>query len=93
VLVDVVRFRRVGPDEAGPRLQVSQAHRLQLFEVPAQDRDLAGLAVITIVLLYERGKNISVRQALPAIGEDRTTKEVMLPSSVRLTKFEKGNVE
>jgi NADH-quinone oxidoreductase subunit H len=54
---------------------------------------LAGLVVIVAVLLYERGKNISVQQALPAIGEDGKAKEVMLPSSVRLAKFEKVGTE
>jgi hypothetical protein len=34
-----------------------------------------------------------VQQALPAIGEDGTTKEVMMPSSVRLAKFEKVGME
>jgi NADH-quinone oxidoreductase subunit H len=54
---------------------------------------LAGLVVVVAVLLYERSKNISVQQAVPAIGEDGTAKEVMMPSSVRLAKFEKVGME
>jgi NADH-quinone oxidoreductase subunit H len=54
---------------------------------------LAGLAVIVAVLLYERSKNISVQQPMSAIADDGTTKEVMLPSSVRLAKFEKVGIE
>ena len=54
---------------------------------------LAGLTVIVAVLLYERSKNISVLQALPAVAKDGVAKEVMLPSSVRLAKFEKVSAE
>ncbi len=54
---------------------------------------LAGLVVIVVVLLYERSKNISIQQALTAVMEDGRTKEVMLPSSVRLAKFEKVSAE
>jgi len=54
---------------------------------------LAGLVVIVAVLLYERSKNISVQQARPTVTEDGRTKEVMLPSSVRLAKFEKVSAE
>jgi NADH-quinone oxidoreductase subunit H len=54
---------------------------------------LAGLAVVVAVLLYERSKNISVQQTIPAVAQDGTKKEIMLPSSVRLAKFEKVNVE
>jgi NADH-quinone oxidoreductase subunit H len=54
---------------------------------------LAGLAVVVAVLLYERSKNISVQQTIAAVAQDGTRKEIMLPSSVRLAKFEKVNVE
>ena len=54
---------------------------------------LAGLTVIVAVLLYERSKNISVQQALPAVAKDGVAKEVILPSSVRLAKFEKVSAE
>ena len=54
---------------------------------------LAGLTVIVAVLLYERSKNISVLQALPAVAKDGVAKEVMLPSSVRLAKFEKVSAD
>ncbi|HEV2581078.1 MAG TPA: NADH-quinone oxidoreductase subunit NuoH [Ktedonobacteraceae bacterium] len=54
---------------------------------------LAGLVVIVAVLLFERSKNISVQQPMTAINDDGTTREVMLPTSVRLAKFEKAGVE
>ena len=54
---------------------------------------LAGLVIIVAVLLYERSKNISVQQPMTAITDDGTTKQVVMPTSVRLAKFEKVNVE
>ncbi len=50
---------------------------------------LAGLVIIVAVLLYERSKNINVQQPMTAISDDGTTREIMLPTSVRLAKFEK----
>jgi NADH-quinone oxidoreductase subunit H len=54
---------------------------------------LAGLVVIIAVLLYERSKNISVQQPMTAVTDDGTTREIMLPTSVRLAKFEKVSAE
>jgi NADH-quinone oxidoreductase subunit H len=54
---------------------------------------LAGLVIIVAVLLYERSKNISVQQPMTAIADDGTTKQVIMPTSVRLAKFEKVSAE
>ncbi len=54
---------------------------------------LAGLVIIVAVLLYERSKNIRVQQPMTAITDEGTTKQVVMPTSVRLAKFEKVNVE
>ena len=54
---------------------------------------LAGLVIIAAVLLYERSKNIRVQQPMTAITDEGTTKQVVMPTSVRLAKFEKVNVE
>ena len=42
-MIDVIVFRRIGPDEAGTRLQKSQPKRLKLHEVAAENGDFARL--------------------------------------------------
>ena len=51
---------------------------------------LAGLIIIAAVLLYERSKNIAAQSitTIPA-KEQGTTKQIIMPSSVRLAKFER----
>lgn len=53
---------------------------------------LAGLVIIIAVLLYERSRSIKVQSAVTVkdLGE---TKRIMIPSSVRLAKFEKVAAE
>src|SRR5438105_5391587 len=51
---------------------------------------LAGLIIIAAVLLYERSKSIAAQSISNVpIKEQGTTKQVMIPSSVRLAKFER----
>ncbi len=53
---------------------------------------LAGLAIIVGVLFYERGK-INEGQKEVAVKEGEGAKTIVIPTSVRLAKFEKVNVE
>ncbi|HVB75654.1 MAG TPA: NADH-quinone oxidoreductase subunit NuoH [Ktedonobacteraceae bacterium] len=53
---------------------------------------LAGLMIIVAVLLYERGK-IGEGQKEVTVQEGEGTKTMVIPTSVRLAKFEKVNVE
>src|SRR5256712_9194295 len=51
---------------------------------------LAGLVIIGAVLLYERSKSISAQSISTVLVKDQgATKRVVMPSSVRLAKFEK----
>jgi NADH-quinone oxidoreductase subunit H len=51
---------------------------------------IAGLIIIAAVLLYERSKNLAAQSitTIPA-KEQGTTKQIIIPSSVRLAKFER----
>ena len=53
---------------------------------------LAGLAIIVAVLFYERGK-INEGQKEVSVKEGEGTKTMMIPTSVRLAKFEKVGTE
>ena len=55
---------------------------------------LAGLIIIAAVLLYERSKSIQAQSISTVLmNEQGTTKRVVMPSSVRLAKFERVTKE
>ena len=51
---------------------------------------IAGLIIISAVLLYERSKSIQAQSISTVLMKEQgTTKQVVMPSSVRLAKFER----
>ena len=55
---------------------------------------IAGLLIIGAVLLYERSKSVAAQSvSIVPIKEQGTTKRVVMPSSVRLAKFERVTKE